>query len=150
MKPYSPGQERALKIFVRAMSWLNVVVFRLSGGRVGSRFRGGAPVLLLTTIGRRSGTPRTTPLLYLAEGEKLLVVASQGGMSRHPSWFRNLEAQPEVDVQIGSEHRKLRARRASDEEKAGYWPRLVAMYSDFDDYQARAPRDIPVVILTPL
>ena len=150
MKPYSPGQERALTFFVRSMSWVNVVVFRLSGGRVGSRFRGGAPVLLLTTIGRRSGTPRTTPLLYLAEGEKLLVVASQGGMSRHPSWFRNLEAQPEVDVQIGSEHRKLRARRASDEEKAGYWPRLVAMYSDFDDYQARAPRDIPVVILTPL
>ncbi len=149
VKPYTPAQERFGNVVIRVMSWLNVLVYRASGGRVGGRFLRGAPVLLLTTTGRRSGQPRTAPVLYLADGENLVVVASKGGFSHHPEWFRNLEAQPQVEVEVGSRKQAMTARRASAEEKAALWPRLVAMYPDFADYQARTDREIPVVILQP-
>ena len=148
-KPFTPTQERFGKVVVRAMSAANTWVFRLSGGRIGGTFRGGAPVMLLTTIGRKSGQPRTAPLLYLREGDDLVIVASMGGMSKHPIWYRNIEANPNVVVEIGSEKTKMRARRASDEEKAALWPKLVAMYADYDQYQARTDRNIPVLILFP-
>ncbi|HTY16276.1 MAG TPA: nitroreductase family deazaflavin-dependent oxidoreductase [Myxococcota bacterium] len=146
---YTPRQERIASPLIRAMSAANTWVYRLSGGRVGGRFLRGAPVLLLTTIGRKSGRPRTAPLLYLEDGDELVIVASKGGMSQHPVWFLNLEANPDVEVELGSTRRRMRARRASDEEKAKLWPRLVAMYRDYDDYQARTDRNIPVVILAP-
>ena len=146
---YSPLQERLANPLIRAMSAANTWVYRLSGGRIGGRFLRGAPVLLLTTVGRKSGQPRTAPLLYLEDGEDLVVVASKGGMSKHPVWYLNLAADPDVKVQIGSQKRRMRARRASDEEKAKLWPRLVAMYRDYDNYQARTDRNIPVVILSP-
>jgi deazaflavin-dependent oxidoreductase (nitroreductase family) len=148
-KPFTPTQERVARVVVRAMSAANTWVYRLSGGRVGGRFLRGAPVMLLTTVGRKSGRPRTAPLLYLRDGDDVVIVASMGGMSQHPLWFRNLEANPDVEVQIRGETRKMRARRASDEEKAALWPRLVAMYADYDQYQARTDRNIPVVILSP-
>jgi deazaflavin-dependent oxidoreductase (nitroreductase family) len=148
-KPFTPTQEKIGKVVVRAMSVANTWVYRLSGGRIGGTFRGGAPVMLLTTIGRKSGQPRTAPLLYLREGENVVIVASMGGMSKHPLWYRNIEANPDVEIEIGSEKTKMRARRASDEEKAALWPKLVAMYSDYDQYQARTDRNIPVVILSP-
>jgi deazaflavin-dependent oxidoreductase (nitroreductase family) len=131
------------------MSRANVWAYRLSGGWLGGRFLGGAPVLLLTTVGRRSGRPRTAPLLYLSEGDDLVVVASKGGMSHHPLWYKNLEANPRVEVEIGNQRRTMVARRASATEKTALWPRLVAMYRDYDAYQARTERDIPVVILSP-
>lgn len=131
------------------MSWVNVWVYRLSGGWLGGRFRGGAPVLLLTTVGRRSGVQRIAPLLYLRDGENLVVVASKGGMSHHPLWYRNLEANPRVEVEVGRERRPMLARRATAAEKSGLWPKLVAMYPDYASYQARTEREIPVVILTP-
>ena len=146
---YTPLQERLASPLIRAASAANTWVYRLSGGRIGGRFRQGAPVLLLTTTGRKSGRPRTAPLLYLEDGENLVVVASKGGMSQHPVWYLNLEANPDVEVEIATRRRRLRARRASDEEKAKLWPRLVAMYRDYDDYQARTDRNIPVVILGP-
>jgi len=146
---YTPRQERIASPLIRAVSAANTWVYRLSGGRVGGRFLRGAPVLLLTTIGRKSGRPRTAPLLYLEDGDELVIVASKGGMSQHPVWFLNLEANPDVEVELGSTRRRMRARRASDEEKAKLWPRLVAMYRDYDDYQARTDRNIPVVILAP-
>jgi len=146
---FSPLQERLASPLIRAVSAANTWVYRFSGGRIGGRFRGGAPVLLLTTVGRKSGQPRTAPLLYLQDGENLVIVASKGGMSHHPVWYLNLEANPDVKVQIGSDRRRMRARRASDEEKAKLWPRLVAMYRDYDDYQARTDRNIPVVVLEP-
>lgn len=146
---YTPLQERLASPLIRAASAANTWVYRLSGGRIGGRFRQGAPVLLLTTTGRKSGRPRTAPLLYLEDGENLVVVASKGGMSQHPVWYLNLEANPDVEVEIATSRRRLRARRASDEEKAKLWPRLVAMYRDYDDYQARTDRSIPVVILGP-
>jgi len=146
---YTPLQERLASPLIRAASAANTWVYRLSGGRIGGRFRQGAPVLLLTTTGRKSGRPRTAPLLYLEDGENLVVVASKGGMSQHPVWYLNLEANPDVEVEIATSRRRLRARRASDEEKAKLWPRLVAMYRDYDDYQARTDRNIPVLILGP-
>ncbi len=147
--PYTPTQERVGSVVIRVMSAANVWVYRLTGGRVGGRFLRGAPVLLLTSIGCKSGQPRVAPLLYLRHGENLVIVASKGGMSRHPTWYRNVQANPEVEVEVGSERKKMRARTASPEEKATLWPKLVAMYPDYDDYQARTEREIPVVVLSP-
>ena len=147
--PFTPTQERVGNLVIRVMSSLNVWAFRWSKGRIGGRFLRGAPVLLLTSIGRKSGQPRTTPLLFLRDGERLVVVASKGGFSTHPLWYGNVEANPRVEVELAGERRAMLARRASDAEKQALWPKLVAMYRDFDDYQARTERDIPVVILSP-
>jgi deazaflavin-dependent oxidoreductase (nitroreductase family) len=106
-------------------------------------------VLLLTTTGARTGQRRTAPLLYLADGERLVLVASKGGMSQHPLWYRNLVANPDCEVEIGPSRRAVRARTAGAAEKAELWPRLVAMYRDYDAYQERTSREIPVVILEP-
>jgi deazaflavin-dependent oxidoreductase (nitroreductase family) len=146
---WTPGQERIAHVVIRVMSTLNIWAYRASGGRVGGRFRGGAPVCLVTTRGRKTGEPRVAPLLYLGDGERVVIVASKGGMARHPIWYLNLVAHPDCEVEIGRQRRAMRARTASPEEKAALWPRLVAMYRDYDDYQARTDRDIPVVILEP-
>ncbi len=147
--PYTPTQERVGSVAIRVMSALNVWLYRLTSGRIGGRFRHGAPVLLLTTVGRRSGASRVAPLLHLRDGERLVIVASKGGMSHHPTWYLNLQANPDVEVEVGGERRKMRARTADAAERAALWPRLVAMYRDYDDYQARTDREIPVVILSP-
>lgn len=149
LPPWTERQIRMAAPFMKLMTVVNTFVFRVSGGRLGSRFLRGAPVGLLTTRGRRSGEERTLPLIYLADGERIVLVASKGGMPTHPAWFLNLEADPEVTFQTGSEPRAMRARRASAEEKAKLWGRLCAVYPDYDDYQARTDRDIPVVILEP-
>jgi len=148
-RPFTPREEQIGTAFIGVMSRLNTWVYRLSGGRLAGRFPGGAPVLLLTTIGRKSGQPKTAPLLYLQDGDDYVVVASKGGMSQHPLWFKNLEANPRVEVEVGSRKIEATARRATHEEKAALWPKLVGMYSSYADYQARTTRDIPVVILTP-
>ena len=132
------------------MSRLNICLIRLSSGRLGAKFLYGAPIMLLTTTGWKSGKPRTTPLLYLQDGVTLVAVASKAGSARHPGWYRNLVAHPEVDVEIGTEHRRMRARPASAEEKQRLWPQLTEMYPPYDSYQARTARDIPVVILEPV
>lgn len=149
VRPATPAELRRMKPIMRLVSRVHTGVLRLSGGRLGSRFRGGAPVGLLSTIGRKSGQRRTLPLLYLKDGERIVLVASQGGAVRHPIWYLNLDANPDVEFQIGAELRKYRARRSSAEEKAAFWPRLCAMYPDYDSYQKRTDRDIPVVILEP-
>ncbi len=148
-KPFTPTQERIMDAVMKPMSQLNTWLYRLSGGRVWGRWLRGAPILLLTTIGRKSGEPRVAPLLYLRDGENVVIVASKGGMSKHPLWYWNLEANPEVEIEIGRESTKMLARRASDPEKAALWPSLIEMYRDYDDYQARTERNIPVIILSP-
>ena len=143
------------KIF-KLMSRLNVAVYRATGGRVGgtwrigSAFPHGVPVCLLTTTGRKSGLPRTLPLLYLADGNRVILVASQGGLPRNPLWYHNVQASPEVTVQVRRNIRPMRARTASPAERAELWPRMVAMYADFDNYQAWTDREIPVVICEPI
>jgi deazaflavin-dependent oxidoreductase (nitroreductase family) len=141
-KPFTPRQVRFGTVH------LNTWVYRASGGRRGGRMPGGQPVLLLTTIGRKTGQPQTAPLLYLEDGDGYVVVASKGGMPHHPLWFKNLEANPNVEVEVGSRKLAMTARRATADEKAALWPKLVAMYPSYADYQARTPRDIPVVLLT--
>jgi len=149
LPPWSATQERIADPVIRLMTVANVWAYRLTGGRLGGTFLRGAPICLVTTTGKRSGQPRTVALLYLPDGDDVLLVASKGGMSKSPAWYHNMVARPEVLVQIGSATRRMRARRASDAEKAALWPRLVAMYRDYDDYQARTTRNIPVMILSP-
>ncbi len=148
-RPFTPTEERIGSVAIKLMSHANTWLFRASSGRFGARWVGGAPIMLLTTTGRKTGKPRTAPLLYLEDGDNVVIVASKGGMSHHPLWFGNLEADPSVEVEIGTRKRRMKARRASDAEKVDLWPRLTAMYKDFDDYQARTERNIPVVILSP-
>lgn len=148
-RPWTANEERIATIVTRIMSVLNTALFQASGGRLGNKFLRGAPVCLVTTTGARSGQQRTTPLIYLADRDDVVIVASKGGMSHHPAWYHNLAAHPEARVQIGSRARDVLARRASDAEKAALWPRLVGIYPDYDDYQARTDRNIPVMILSP-
>jgi deazaflavin-dependent oxidoreductase (nitroreductase family) len=125
-----------------------VVLYRRSGGRLGNSIKG-APVLLLEHVGRKSGRVRTAPLLYMRDGAGLVIVASRGGSDAMPAWWLNLQASPTTTVQIGIERRRVAARKASAEEKAELWPRLVDMYGDYEIYQRRTEREIPVVILSP-
>ncbi|MEU6035076.1 nitroreductase family deazaflavin-dependent oxidoreductase [Actinomadura sp. NPDC047616] len=140
----------AFSRFMKVTSAAHVALYRLSGGRLGRRFpRSGAPVCLLTTIGRRSGTHRTKPLLYMQDDDRVVIVASVGGHPRHPAWYHNLTANPNVLVQIGPDRRPMRARTADASEREALWPRLVAMYPDYADYQSWTDREIPVVICEP-
>ncbi|WP_281286211.1 nitroreductase family deazaflavin-dependent oxidoreductase [Actinoallomurus bryophytorum] len=140
---------------IKLMSRLNVAAYRATGGRIGgvwrigSAFPRGVPICLLTTQGRRTGLPRTSPLLYLADGDRVILVASQGGLAKNPLWYLNVRADPEVTVQVRRNVRKMRARVAGPAERAELWRRLVAMYADFDRYQAWTDREIPVVICEP-
>lgn len=107
----------------------------------------GAPTLVLITTGRTSGKQRRTMLIYGRDGEKYLLVASQGGAPDHPQWYKNLAANPEVRVQVLAEKFTARARTASPEEKARLWPIMTGHWPAFDDYQKKTTRDIPLVIL---
>jgi deazaflavin-dependent oxidoreductase (nitroreductase family) len=149
VRPYTRREEKIGSVLIKILSALTTWTYRATGGKIGGKFLRGAPVMLVTTTGRKSGKPRTAPIIYLEDGDDLVIVASKGGMSHHPAWYRNLEANPDVEVEIGSERRKMRARRVSDEEKAALWPRLTQIYRDYDDYQARTDRNIPVVVLSP-
>ena len=138
------------------MARAQVRVFKLTNGRIGSKWRIGAgfrkpvPTLLLDHVGRKSGTTFTTPLLYLEDGRDLVVVASQGGLPKNPQWYPNLVAQPDVTVRIRREGvRRVRARTADPAERAELWPRLVELYADFEKYAKWTDREIPVVILEP-
>jgi len=148
-RPYSATEVAIANPIIRIMSRLNTWAYRMTGGRLGGTFLRGAPVMLLTVVGRKSGRQLTVPLLFLRDGERVITVASKGGMDHHPLWYLNLLANPDVDVQIGSDVRPMRAHPADDTERAHYWPQLVAMYRDYADYQARTERKIPVVVLSP-
>ncbi len=154
-KPFTPIQERILRPFIRVMSGINTELYRRTDGRLGGSFFGGAPVCLLTTVGRKSGKRRTVALVYLtgADGlaaDEVVVVASLGGSAQHPLWYLNLVADPEVEIQMGRERRTCTARTADAAERARLWPQLVAVYGPYESYQARTDREIPVVICTPL
>lgn len=135
-----------MSLKVRALSALHRSLYSLSRGRAGGRIVG-LPVLLLTTTGRRSGLPRTVPLTYFEDGDAIVLVASYGGRPQHPAWFVNLEATPEVEVRTGGDRRRLRARRATEEERARLWPLVVAGYDGYAAYQRRTAREIPLVLL---
>jgi F420H(2)-dependent quinone reductase len=144
----TPFQERLGRVTVQWMTGMNNVAYRLSGGRVAGRIPSGAPICLLTTTGRRSGRPRTVPLVYVTDGDDLVVAASRGGMGSHPAWYLNLRADPSTTVQIGAASWRVRARDATEAERERLWPTLTAAYPHFDAYQLRTSRRIPVVILS--
>jgi F420H(2)-dependent quinone reductase len=129
----------------------HTLIYRTTGGRVGHTIPGiGGKMLLLDHLGAKSGISRTSPLLYIPDGDNVFVIASKGGFPRHPAWFHNLMAHPDTTVQIGRERRAVHARLASPEERKRLWPIAVKAYRGYADYQARSRgRQIPVVILEP-
>jgi deazaflavin-dependent oxidoreductase (nitroreductase family) len=118
-----------------------------TGGEVGHDWQG-TKTLLLTTTGRRSGEPRTLPLIYGRSGDDYLVVASKGGADQPPAWYLNLQADPDVEVQVGDERFAATAHTASAEEKPEMWRTMVAEWPDYDNYQRKTDREIPVVVLS--
>ena len=110
---------------------------------------GKAPVLLLTTTGRKSGKPRTTPLLYARAGDGYVLIASKGGAEHDPLWYRNLQANPRAEIQIGRKTEQVRARDAEGEERERSWRALTDLYGGYDDYARKTSREIPVVLLEP-
>jgi len=131
----------------RAATFVHREVYRRTGGKVGAKI-GATTMGLLTTIGRKSGQPRTTPLNCTPDGDRWLLVASYGGDDRDPQWFKNLQANPEATLQIGGETFPVRATVAGPEEKQALWPKVVAVYKGYEGYQRKTSRDIPVVVLT--
>ena len=127
---------------------LNIPLYRLTGGRVGGKLAG-SPVLLLNTIGRKSGEPRTVPIVYLADGDRQIVIGSNAGHKNEPAWSLNLKANPEAEVEIGRKRHPVRARIAEGDERAELWRRVNDQYSGFDDYEARTNRDIALFVLDP-
>ena len=127
----------------------NTRLYRLSGGRIGGRYDR-APVLILHHVGRKSGQARETPLIYLRDGEDIVIVGSMGGSPKHPAWYLNVRDRPEdVAVEIKGDRTPVRARLATPAERERLWPRLLEMWPAWDDYTRRTEREFPVLILSP-
>jgi deazaflavin-dependent oxidoreductase (nitroreductase family) len=133
---------------LRALGKLNVPIYRLTGGRLMNKV-GRAPVMLLTSTGRRSGQPRTAPVVYGEDGERLVVISSNGGNHNTPGWAYNLDANPDAEVEIRGRRRPVRARVVEGQERAELWRRMNQLYGGFDDYDANVTRDIAVFVLEP-
>lgn len=133
---------------VRRWSRFHTRLYRMTNGLVGRRLVNN-DMLLLTTKGHRTGRPHTVPLLFLREGERLVVIASHGGRPDQPTWYYNLVADPDVMVQIDGTETRMTARTASPEERSGWWPLIEAAYDGYVVYQSRTDREIPVVFLEP-
>ena len=130
-----------LKLFTR----LNVVVYKLSGGRFLSELSG-MPICLVEMVGAKSGKKRTIPLMYVPHDSGIVLVASQGGAPKNPVWYNNLIAHPEVKITEGGATRQLTARQVDDAEKEALWPTCVKFYPPYQDYQERTTRNIPVFL----
>jgi deazaflavin-dependent oxidoreductase (nitroreductase family) len=131
-----------IRLFGRLHAWL----WKLAGGKLDNAF-GRLPFMMLTTTGRKTGQRRTTPVLYLQDETGLIVVASFGGNDMHPAWYLNLEQCPQAEVVVKGEHRRILARQLSPEEKKVIWPRLVQLHPQFETYQQRTRREIPLMRL---
>ena len=133
---------KTIRLLGRLHDWL----WKLCGGKLDNAFRK-LPFMMLTTTGRKTGQRRTTPVLYLQDETGLIVVASFGGNDMHPAWYLNLEQCQDAEVIIKGEHRRVLARKISPEEKKVVWPRLVQLYPQFETYQQRTHREIPLMRL---
>src|ERR1700683_1355499 len=125
----------------------HVRVYRDTAGERGYHWRG-TTILLLTTTGRSSGEPRTTPLIHRADGERWVIVASKGGAPEHPGWYQNLEADPQAEIQVLGEVIPVRAHTAEGEERERLWSLMAEVWPAYDDYQAKTDRQIPIVVLS--
>jgi deazaflavin-dependent oxidoreductase (nitroreductase family) len=121
--------------------------YRETGGAVGHIWREGSTILLLTTTGRTSGEKRTVPLIYAKDGDRYVIIASKGGAPDHPGWYKNIEKNREVELQVKDEVFRARARDATGEERERLWRKANEVWRYYDDYQKRTPREIPVVVL---
>jgi deazaflavin-dependent oxidoreductase (nitroreductase family) len=139
---------RAKDAALKRFSAVHVAVYRRTGGR--RAFEPGAPSLLLTVSGRRSGEPRTSPLFYLPDGERFVLCASYSGDDRNPQWFLNLMAAGEATVRVGSAEHRVKAELVGAEERTELWPRLVATWPSYEVYQRQTTRELPVIALTPI
>jgi deazaflavin-dependent oxidoreductase (nitroreductase family) len=129
---------------------LHTLAYRATGGRIGHTAPGMPTILLLDHVGAKSGTKRTSPLLYVRDGEDLVIVASKGGFPKHPAWYHNLMANPDTTVQVQGEQIPVHARTAKPEERERLWALAVKGYRGYDDYAARSKgREIPLVVLEP-
>jgi deazaflavin-dependent oxidoreductase (nitroreductase family) len=140
--------ERAWPVLRRLMGG-HTLVYKASGGLIGHRFPGAPSMLLLDHVGARSGTRRTSPLVYIRDGDSYVLIASKGGHPRNPGWFHNLHAHPDTTIQVGTRRLAVHARDATPEERARLWPEAVKVWPPYRDYQARTEREIPLVILEP-
>jgi deazaflavin-dependent oxidoreductase (nitroreductase family) len=131
---------------LRLVGKLNAPIYRLSGGRVGGKL-GKAPILLLTTTGRKSGQPRTAPVLYLADGDRFVVINTNAGNAKTPAWSLNLRADPEAEVEVGRNQVKVRARIAEGEEREDLWRRHMQQYEGWDYYESKLDREPTVFVL---
>jgi F420H(2)-dependent quinone reductase len=138
-----------MRLPINEVIGLHTFVYRTTGGLIGRRIPGVPPMLLLDHVGAKSGKQRTTPLVYMEDGDDIVLVASKGGSPRHPAWFHNLRANPETTVQVGTRKIPVKARVATSEERKRLWPRVVRLYGGYADYQKRTEREIPLVILEP-
>lgn len=127
----------------------HVRVYEETDGAEGHIWLNGAPVLILTTTGRKSSQQRKTPLIYQQVDGGYVVVASAGGADQHPDWFLNLQADPEVRVQVGADKFPARSRVADPQERAAWWPAMARVWPDYDKYQTQTEREIPLVLLEP-
>lgn len=148
-KQLSPFQVWGLKAFIKPVAALNVWLYRLSGGKIMGTL-GGGRVCLVTMTGGKSGKQRVIPLMYCVRGDDVILVASRGGTPTSPAWYHNLMANPEVEIEVGRDKRRYRARQADDAEKAELWPVVTGTYKGFDLYQNRTERNIPVMICSPV
>jgi deazaflavin-dependent oxidoreductase (nitroreductase family) len=153
-RPLKPKQIESLNspkvgTAIKWMSKAQTLIFKKSGGKLGNKFLKGTEVGILTTIGRKTGEPRDSPLLFLQEGQRIVLVASQGGRATNPMWYLNLKANPKVTFQTKAGTLALTARDATDAERDDYWPKLDAMYPDFANYRSYTDRKIPIVICDP-
>ena len=123
--------------------------YRETDGEIGHEWKPGVLTLLLTTTGRRTGQSYTTPLIYREVDGEYVIVASKGGADEHPDWYRNLDANPKVEIQVGADVMTAVARTADDDERARLWPLMAEVWPSYDDYAQKTDRRIPVVVLTP-
>ena len=123
--------------------------YQETDGEVGYLWNG-APIALLTTTGRRTGDPTTTPLIFGRDGDNVVLIASQGGAPEHPGWYRNLTKQPDVELQVKADHFRGRARTAAGDERERLWRQMAEIWPHYDEYATRTEREIPVVVIEPL
>ena len=147
--PWSDRQERFGKWLIKKIGKAQTFVYEKTGGRLWNRFLG-APCAILTTTGKKTGLPRKTPLLYMEQGDEVIMVASQGGFSTEPFWYKNIKANPVVQIQIGNRKRTMVARTATEQEAEQLWPKLDAIYEGYKEYRARTRgiRIIPILIFS--
>lgn len=146
--PMTESEFKSLRKFMKVYSKVNVFMYQLTGGRILGKLAG-RPVMLVTMTGAKTGKERTIPLMYVPYKEGVIVVGSQGGAPKSPVWVKSIQKNPDVTVQYKGKKMQLRARQVDDAEKAEVWPVCVEHYHEYDDYQNRTDRNIPVFICEP-